>query len=346
MITDTKELADFCAIAGIDAGRQIRRTVYEMALIDRAAPTTSQLKPRNVAADAAAEAVAIECLEQLGRTAGYRIELITDVQARVTYTLGSSPRAEVIFCYLDAIDGTVKVAGLGNDLPNKRVRAACDGAWATAMAFTAPTTKTIDELALGDFAAAAITEGNPTVHTNYPQEVMAVPGRNGPETYDVTAGARRRVFTSTNTKLNQAMVFLDAFQAYDLDTRRDGDDVLVVELYRLLTNRHAGGAYDVLRQFGTLSALLRLMLGWRDPSAWYESQGAAFVIVNENLANLIPALAIIEGAGGISIDFDDRLLRHRRLSEGRTSVVHAANQNVREQIVKIVEKAKARAAKG
>ena len=71
-----------------------------------------------------------------------------------------------------------------------------------------------------------------------------------------------------------------------------------------------------------------------------ESQGAAFVVVNENLANLIPSLPIVAGAGGLSVDFDGRPLAARRLVDGRSSVIHAANPAMRDAILRIVAEAR------
>jgi hypothetical protein len=162
----------------------------------------------------------------------------------------------------------------------------------------------------------------------------------------VRAALRRapRVFTSTQTTLAQSIVYLDGFQAFDRDTRRAGDEALIVELYRRLINRHEGGAFDVWRQYRTLSALLRMLLGWRGTRPWLESQGGAFVVVNENLANLVPAVPLILGAGGCSVDFAGRPLAARRLAAGRTSVIHAANDVLRDRLLAIVADAAAASA--
>src|SRR5262249_21009183 len=132
---------------------------------------------------------------------------------------------------------------------------------------------------------------------------------------------------------------LDVFQSFDLDTRRPGDDVLGAELYRLLSNRHDGGAFDVLRQYANLSALGRVLFGWREAPTWIESQGGAFVVVNENVPKLIPLVA---GAGGVSVDFDGHALSARPLAAGRTSVVHAANDRICARMLEIVATARAR----
>ena len=99
------------------------------------------------------------------------------------------------------------------------------------------------------------------------------------------------------------------------------------------------GAYDVWRQYANLNALQKMMLGWREPPVWLESQGVAFLALNENMTNLIPAVPIVTGAGGLSIDFDGNLLRDRLISQGRTSIVHVANAAICQTVVDIIRDA-------
>jgi hypothetical protein len=148
-----------------------------------------------------------------------------------------------------------------------------------------------------------------------------------------------RVFTSTQTTLAQSVVYLDGFQAFDRQSAAAGDEALIVALYARLLDRHAGGAFDVWRQYGNLSALLRLLLGWRGARPWIESQGGAFVVVNENLANLVPAVPLVLGAGGCAVDFAGRPVAARRLTEGRTSVVYAANEVLLEAVLATIRAA-------
>ena len=89
-----------------------------------------------------------------------------------------------------------------------------------------------------------------------------------------------------------------------------------MELYRRLTDRHGGGAFDVLRQYANLSALGRVLFGWREPPVWIESQGAAYLVVNENVPNLIPSVPLVAGAGGVSVDFAGAPLAGRPLRCG------------------------------
>jgi len=352
---DDLQIACACAATGVRAGRAIRAALQALPPSQRATPSASPLKPvvRELAryVDHLGDTIGIEHLEQLSRRVGLRVDLVVDPKSGTVQSIGSSGGdRRAIFAYMDAVDGTIKIGGLGNDLPRRRLRVVNDGGWAAALAFTLPTASPLDELRVGDFAVAAVVDGNPPRYRAYPSELAVVPGATGSVTYDVADAADwdggpppgRRVFTSTNTNLAQSMVYLDSFQAFDRETRQPGDEELVVELYRLLINRHEGGAFDVLRQYANLSALQRVLLGWRDGEEWIESQGGGFVVVNENMFNLVPAAAVVAGAGGRSVDFDGRPLGERRLRDDRTSIVHAANDDMARALLAIVDRARRR----
>ncbi len=343
------DVARTCAAAGLRAGREIRELVHAMPPGERARPQLSILKPvagyGARAVDAAAEAVGVAHLDTLARDIGHPIELIVEPATGATHRIGPPGDAPVVWAYMDAIDGTVKVAGLGQVLPD-RVRLGNDGGWAATFAFTLPTRTALADLTISDFVVAVVVDGNPTRYPSYPYDLVVRPGSDGVETWEDTPAGERRVFTSTHSDLGQSWVFLDVFQGYDRATRRAGDDRIGPVLYRLLADRHAGGAFDVLRQYANLSALPRVMLGWREPPVWIESQGAGYLVVNENLANLIPSVPLIEGAGGLCVDFDGRPLCARRLAEGRTSVLHAANQATCARLLEVIRCARAELARG
>lgn len=343
------DVARACADAALAAGRAIRTLVHAMDPLRRAEPTTSLLKPKagygSRRVDAEAEALGLAHLERLADRLGVAIELLLDAgdaSGTASHRIGRATGAMRVWAAMDAIDGTVKVAALGPRLPD-RVRLANDGGWAAAFAFTAPTAAPREALTLGDFTTAVIVDGNPTQYRAYPQDLVTLPEDDGLVTYEVTDPSPRRVFTTTATDLGQLWTYLDTFQAYDHDTAQPGDVALGAALYPLLMDRHQGGGFDVLRQYANLSALGRMLLGWRDPPVWVESQGGAYLVVNENMPNLIPAVPILAGAGGVSVDFDGRPLRTRRLAEGRTSIVHAANPVVRDTVLRLVARVRAAA---
>lgn len=340
------DLSRAIARRAVEAGRAIRAAVHAMPLGERARPAASRLKAANVGVDARAEEIGLDHLVRLAAEIGRPIRLLVDDRGG-TETLGPAAHAEAVWACFDAIDGTKKLAGI-EPWDEHRLAAASDGAWAATFAFSAPTAKRFDELTLGDFVTAAIVDGNPATHTVYPSDVVTIADIGAePVAYDASrwpAGALRRVFTTSCERLNRCWVFLDAFQAFDRDSRSPGDEELAVELYRRLIDRHAEtGAYDVLRQFGSLSALCRVLLGWREEPVWLESQGGGFVVVNENLPNLIPSLPVVAGAGGVSLDFGGDPLRDRPLAAGRTSVVHAANQTLARVLLGVVAASQASA---
>ena len=112
----------------------------------------------------------------------------------MTHRLGRGART--VWASLDAVDGTVKVAGLGPRHPD-RVRLGNDGGWAAGFAFTAPTERRLDELVFGDFAVAVVVDGNPTRERAYPQDLVTLPSAAGPVTWEATEEPWRRVFTTT-----------------------------------------------------------------------------------------------------------------------------------------------------
>ena len=342
-VTDAA-VATTCAEAALDTGREIRALVHAMDPRERTQHRIPLLKPHGGygarLVDALAEDVGLARLERLARDVGCAVELLVDPATGATHRVGHGSRT--IWTAMDAIDGTVKVAGLGERLED-RVRLANDGGWATGFAFTLPTERSLADLVFGDFVVAVVVDGNPTRYRAYPQDLAALPSPDGLVTWEVTERPWRRVFTTTSTVLGQLWAYLDVFQARDLDTRSPGDDAVGLELYRLLTDRHGGGAFDVLRQYANLSALGRVLFGWREPPVWVESQGGAYLVVNENVANLIPSVPLVAGAGGCSVDFAGRSLRARPLAAGRTSVLHAANQEVCRVVLDLVAVARARA---
>lgn len=341
-----------CALAAVAAGRAIRRAVHALPPAERGRPRRAALKPgeQTVAAvDAVAESVGIAHLERLRSEIGVPVVLLADAARGTLLPVGAPGGRHRVYVMLDAVDGTIKVGGLGNAPDGSAVRLANDGGWGVGFACTAPTAAALDEVRIGDIGVAVVVDGNPPRVPAHPHEVVAVWADDAPVAYDlsdrpaVRAALRRagHLFTTTQTSLAQTVVYLDGFQAFDRRTRAAGDETLIGELYRRLINRHDGGAFDVWRQYGNLSSLVRLMLGWRATRPWVEAQCGAFVVVNENLANLLPSVPIILAAGGCAVDFDGHPLAARRLVDGRTNVILAANAALRDQLLELVRRAAA-----
>src|SRR5262245_47114165 len=126
-----------CAEAALAAGREIRALVHAMDPLRRGEACTPRLKPgggygaRRV--DAEAEELGLRHLEALSRTIGCAVEVLVDPATGATHRIGHGSRT--VWTSLDAVDGTVKVAGLGPRHAD-RVRLANDGGWAAGLAFT------------------------------------------------------------------------------------------------------------------------------------------------------------------------------------------------------------------
>src|SRR5262249_54260251 len=146
--------------------------VHAMPPEERARVATPLLKPgggygaRRV--DAEAEKVGLARLERLAHEVGHPIAVLVEPATGVSHRLGPEGDGRTIWASMAAIDGTVKVAGLGAPQPD-RVRLANDGGWAAAFAFTAPTATPAPELTLGDFTLAAVIDGNPPRWRAYPE---------------------------------------------------------------------------------------------------------------------------------------------------------------------------------
>lgn len=70
----------------------------------------------------------------------------------------------------------------------------------------------------------------------------------------------------------------------------------------------------------------------------WEPQCGTFIVINENLANLIPSVACVVGAGGVATDMEGNDLMNRCLGDGRTSVVYAANAVLHAAAMRVIKK--------
>lgn len=339
MVSPQDNIGEICAQTALSMGQEIRRVLYTLTPEQRGQVCTSILKPeakdRAKFADAKSEEIGVRYLTGLSAQTGFEIQLIVDPATNRTFSIGTKS-AKRIFAYLDAVDGTIKVAGLGGSQYQANA-----GNWGIGVAFTEPTDKPLDELVIYDFATAAIVTGNPRTQRSAPQDVYAIVDNGRSKVVDETG---KRVYTSTQKKLSQSAVFFEAFQAFDRNTngfsKEKGslNERLAIALYGQLINRNEGGAFDVNREYGNISALPAHMLGWREKDL-PESQGGAYIVINENLPNMIPCVPIISAAGGLAMDFERHPLAARKLTEGRCNVIYAANGELAGQIMDAVMKA-------
>ena len=149
------------AQAAVAVGVAVSDAVAALPNSRRALRARSVLKPPpgdaalpDVVGEQAAWEVLQDVSDQLG---GIEIRVIIDLehyhsirsQRPLSGAAGDGLAGLHVWCYLDAVDGTAKVAGLNNQ--EGRFRAANDGAWAVGVAFTELTMKPLDELCLSDF---------------------------------------------------------------------------------------------------------------------------------------------------------------------------------------------------
>ena len=73
---------------------------------------------------------------------------------------------------------------------------------------------------------------------------------------------------------------------------------------------------------------------------WLEAQCGGFLVINENLHNLIPCVPLILGAGGLATDFEGNQLIHRKLSQGRCNVLYSANKELHGALMGLIHGAK------
>lgn len=326
-------------------GVEVRRLVNRMPFNERNQRTTSILKPENTGratlADAKGEEKGVELLDDLSRKTGVDIHLIVDPIKGDLHKIGSNGSKEIAFAYMDAVDGTWKVAGVGGvgiqgeDGPSYQAN---DGNWGIGVSLTLPTESTLDKLVIGDFKISAITTGNPRSYACAAEDVITYPVDGVHlETFSEMHGENRRVYTSSQGKLGQTFGQFDAFQGFDRNTAEEGTEDLMLKLWESLANRNEGGCFDLTRSYGSLSALTAHMLGWRDPEL-PESCGGIYLAFNESQPNLIPAVPVIIGAGGIATDIHGAPLVERNVDAPRTNIIYIANEELQSQVMPLIEK--------
>lgn len=139
------------AEVAIEAGQAVVAAVTAIPLDQRSQKQQSVLKPPpGLAAvpDCVGEDAAFAILQQLASRLACEVRVIID-QHNYHSIKPTGAMFRHVWTYLDAVDGTIKVAGLGNE--PKRVRAANDGSWAVGIALGYPTDAELQDLKLSDF---------------------------------------------------------------------------------------------------------------------------------------------------------------------------------------------------
>ncbi len=161
----SKDVVRLLADAALKVTSACRLAVSSLTLEQRAfGRAPSVLKPGGGDAampDVSGEIAAFAILENLSRQLrGCEIRVIVDdasfhsLRSDGDELSASWPRNLHVWCYLDPVDGTVKVAGLNNE--GGRMRLGNDGGWGSGVAFTLPTEMEQKQLRLGDFQVRSI----------------------------------------------------------------------------------------------------------------------------------------------------------------------------------------------
>ena len=345
-----EDLAKGC----LEVGLAVRKAVNDLPRSRRGNLGTSLLKPsagqKCAMADIVGEQAGFEVLERLSSEVRYPIHVFPNEPFSSPPVIiggnGEVPgRDYVIWCSFDAVDGTVKVAGLGNDPTNNIYRVGGNGFWGAGIALTVPTKKCLEDLTIGDFEIAALVEGNPQRYRSHPTNAVCWPDPEGmggtSQTFEMDEYGNtgwNLLSTSSQTNISQSMINFEAFQAYDRKTARDGSEQLANAIFPLLINRNEGGAFDIVRFYANISEVLCQLLERKDGGI--EPQGAGAITLNENYASLIPFVPIIEGAGGSVVEFSGKPMSEHYLRDPRPDSIIAANDSIAKSILSIVEIAK------
>ena len=339
------ELEKELAFSGLEIGKAVRRRIYSIPKYRRgdvrASSMAMKAQDTSRAVDAEAEEICLSSLKKLSAKLSRRFRIILDPAADKVFEIGHHKDSEVIYAYLDPVDGSMKVAGLGNEPEKGIYRIGNNGCWGIGIAFTLPTSKQLSDLKIGDFQIAAIVDGNPTLYRTYPTNAVVYPV-SGPrlQTYECDESKRRhKLCTSSQKELSQATVLFDAFQAFDTKSAKSGSQQLVVRIFEKLINRNEGGAFDIVRLYANIGETLRQLLERDGKRYRYEPQSVGSITVNENLPNLLPITSIIEGAGGQVVDFEGNPISGRALKSERPNVIVAANLVIRDKLLNIVRDA-------
>ncbi len=155
----------------VHAALAVRSAVERMPVQQRVQKAPSPLKPppaTSALPDLVGEQVAFTHLQALATHLASEVRVVVDPASGRYHALtpaSSAPPPEAtstsgrhIWAYLDAVDGTLKLSGLGNAPGVARV--VNDGSWAVGLALTEPTRLPLEQLRIGDFSVACILDGS------------------------------------------------------------------------------------------------------------------------------------------------------------------------------------------
>lgn len=316
----------------LNIGFGVRKAVNSLPRNKRSDRISSILKPhlggKAYLADVVGEQTGFDNLSMLSNALSIPIVVIVDPKTEQVHEIGKFSGSEIMYAYFDAVDGTIKLTGLGNDPEKGIYRVGNNGCWGAGIALTYPTRKTIRDLVMGDFKMSAIVDGNPPKYRVYPTNAFCFPDSSGTlKTFerDEETGEVHELSMSTQTNLSQAVIIYDSFQAFDRNSAPRELEALASKIFEALNNRNEGGAFDIVRMYGTAGEHLRELL---ERKGSYEPWGVGKVTLNEHLANIIPTVPIVYGANGQVVDFYGQSLLNRHLTAERPNVIIAANETI------------------
>jgi len=327
---------------GLDMGFEVRGFINNLSYRESVEVRKSILKgekTKNV--DAAGEDISIKYLERIAKEQNVGVRLIIEPTKNSFYDIGQGDMR--VNTYLDPVDGTIKLAGLGNEA--NVLRMINDSVWGFGVSFTLPTDKEIKDLQIKDFVYSTLVDGNPSQYPHFPTNAFSIledgtiktfeeieqryTGRPDHPKYD---GGTIKLITSSQTNLGQGIVGWDAFQGFDRNSAESGTEELISKVYEKVANRNAGGAFDLWRIYGDFGDILRGHLGYEG----LEPQGYSRISFNNHLGNAVPVYSVYKGAGGSVVDFSGIDIGERKLYEGRTNMVFAANKTVEEKLLALI----------
>lgn len=336
-------LEEQLAYEALNIGFSVRKVVNSLPRNKRADLGTSVLKPyeagKSKMADIVGERAGFEILERLSKNIGHPIYVIMNDPSSGQYQKIGGESDTVVWCSFDAVDGTVKVAGLGNDPSHSIYRVGGNGFWGAGVAFTRPISSDVHGLRVGDFVSSALVQGNPQMYREHPPNAFCFHDDSGVlrtfEADEKVGGHRYSLTVSSQTNISQSMINFESFQGYDRNSAPRECEGLAVEIFKRICNRNDGGAFDYVRFYANISEVLCQLLERKDGGI--EPQGAGAITLNENYASSIPFTPIIEGAGGFVVDFFGHPVRDRLVTSSRPNVVIAANEEILKSLLGIVQ---------
>ncbi len=327
------------SMLGRDIGLKIRKEINRMSFEERVGYSSSILKgPKTPYVDVIAEKIALKELHKFGSSRGIKFGVIIDPLKMDVEYIGAGK--SLVYSCIDPVDGTIKVAGLGNE--HSKMRLSNDGVWGCAASFTEVTDKPIADLKIKDFKYSAIVDGNPRIHSISPDHAYTTVDSNS-NILAVEKLERKTRFgnksdlvklvTSSQSDQGNGSLLIDDFPAYDRKTARPNAEEMADKLRKLFVNRNDGGFFDIGHIYGTSTEILIQMLAREG----IEPQGLARVVINDHYGNTIPAYWIIRGAGGEVTDFKGIDLGEKLLIDHRQDILTSANKAIKNKMLKKLE---------